>query len=193
VTPERRAGRGIGPDGTLVVWSRAQGTRGTRWRSTRSDARGVISVLTMETTPDGRLDRLELATDRGMLTLHPDSGRGALHGNVVTADGVRHLELPWSPEHALVVDDEPLALEAAVARLVDPIGDRTSDAIELQIVRLDRRLEPETASLVLEIEPNGSTVARDPLTGQSVRLAGPPSGRPLDELADAADWPLERD
>ena len=32
---------------------------------------------------------------------------------------------------------------------------------------------------------------RDPLTGESVRLAGPPSGRPLGDLADAAEWPLE--
>jgi hypothetical protein len=191
VTAERRAGRGIAADGTLVVWSIAQGTRGTRWRSIRTDARGLVSALTVETTPDGRLGRLELATDRGMLTLHPDAAERALYGNVVGAEGVRHLALDWSLEHVLFVDDEPLALEAVMSRLVERIGDRSSVAIERPIVRLDRRLVPERGRLVLEIETNGSTIARDPLTGESVRLAGPPSGRPLADLADAADWPLE--
>jgi hypothetical protein len=191
VIVERRAGRGIASDGTLVVWTIARGRRGTRWRSMRTDDRGVVSALTMETAPDDRLGRLELATDRGMLTAHPDALGTALHGNVVTASGVRHLTLAWSPEHVLLVDDEPLALEAVVPHLAEAARRAVSASVDRPVVRLDRRLEPETGRLLVEIEPNGSIVSRDSLTGESVRLAGPPSGRPLAELAEPGVWPLE--
>src|SRR5437762_13324475 len=101
--PVRRAGSGIAGDGSHVVWSQAEGTRGTRWRSVRSRSGHVVAVMMIETTPDGRVGRLELATERGLLTLHPEPHETALHGNVVSAAGVRHIGLDWSPGHVLVV------------------------------------------------------------------------------------------
>ena len=68
-----------------------------------------MSDLLLEVDPDGRWTRLELATVRGILTLHPDLDGTAVHGNVVTPDGVVPLTFAWSPQHRLVVAGEPVA------------------------------------------------------------------------------------
>lgn len=113
----RRAGRLALPDGTIVLWSVAEGRRGRRWRSLSVDAGGhVVSDLLLETDPDGRWTRLELARAKGILTLHPEPDGGAVHGNVVTPDGVAPVALPWRPGHALAIVDEPVAAAALGVR-----------------------------------------------------------------------------
>jgi hypothetical protein len=98
----RRGGRATLPDGGEVIWSVADGRRGRRWRAETIRAGVLTSSLLLEVGVDGRPVRLELATAAGLLTLHPETG--ALHGNAVTADGVRHLTFPWSDDHGLEVD-----------------------------------------------------------------------------------------
>lgn len=93
-----------------MLWSVAEGSRGRRWRSLRlaSDGRPASDLL-LELDPAGRWARLELATAAGLLTLHPDPDGRSIHGNVVTAAGMRHLALGWGSGHRLVVDGEPVA------------------------------------------------------------------------------------
>jgi hypothetical protein len=107
----RRGGRVTLPDGSDVVWSVADGRRGRRWRVATLRAGVLTSSLLLEVGVDGRLDRLELTTPAGLLTLHPEA-TGSLHGNVVTGTGVRHLAFPWSDDHGLEI--EGLALPSAV-------------------------------------------------------------------------------
>lgn len=102
--PERTGGTGILPGGERLTWSVAEGARGTRWReSVERDGRLVRSLL-LEVAPHGRVTRLELTTAAGLLTLHPEPDESALHGNVVTPTGIRHLAFDWGPDHALRVE-----------------------------------------------------------------------------------------
>jgi len=117
----RRAGRRRGRGGETILWSVAEGRRGRRWRSLRRDAAGaVVSDLILEIDPGGRLARLELATAAGILTLHPTSDGRSIHGNVVTERGVVALALPWSPDHRLLLPDEPVAAAALGSDAVNP-------------------------------------------------------------------------
>jgi hypothetical protein len=119
----RRAGRIDLAGGEAALWSVAEGRLGRRWRSVRLDAAGtLLSDLLLDLDPAGRWTRLELATARGILTLHPDPDGCAVHGNAVTERGVVPLAFPWSPGHRLVVEGEPVA---AVA-LGGPSGDASS-------------------------------------------------------------------
>jgi hypothetical protein len=99
----RRAGSGRQVDGSDVTWSIAEGERGRRWRWTVSDLGLVRHVALVEIDPAGAFTRLELATALGLLTLHPEPDRRSIHGNVVTADGVRPLALDWSASAALAI------------------------------------------------------------------------------------------
>lgn len=105
----RRAGRLDTAGGETVLWSVAEGQRGRRWRSVRIAQGAVVVDLLLEVHPDGRWARLELATAAGLLTLHPESDRRSVHGNVVTPAGMRHLALGWGSAHRLVVEGEPVA------------------------------------------------------------------------------------
>ncbi len=121
----RRAGRLDLGGGESVLWSVAEGRRGRRWRSIRRDAtERLVSDLLLELDPTGSWARLELATSRGILTLHPAPGGGAAHGNVVTATGVAPLTFAWSRAHRLVIVGEPVANAAlGVAGAPDtPVG-----------------------------------------------------------------------
>ncbi len=113
-------------DGTLLVWSVAEGARGRRWRTVATRAGAVTHALLLELGHAGRLARLELTTPAGMLTLHPEPDERSIHGNVVSADGVRPLAFAWSPEHELEVADRPLTLAAALhrRRATVAVGDR---------------------------------------------------------------------
>ena len=83
-----------------------------------ASSNGVIShALLLEVDTNGRPSRLELTTPAGLLTLHPEEGSGALHGNVVAADGVRHLSLAWSAEHGLAIEGRPVASAVTAHRL----------------------------------------------------------------------------
>ena len=109
----RRAGTGTLPDGRLVTWSVAEGTRGRRWRWTIGSPAGLGHAGLVELDPDGRFGRLELETARGMLTLHPDPDRQAAHGNVVRPSGVDPVEVAWSDDDGLAIEDDPFGSAVA--------------------------------------------------------------------------------
>ncbi len=162
--PLRRAGRGRASDRGLVVWSVSEGRRGRRWREVRSSADGaVVSSLLLELDPDGSFSHAELATQAGLLTLHPERD-GTLHGNVITAAGIEHVRgLPWTPESVVLVEGSPVAAAAAAAAAGDGRAHRAI-VIGLDLAwRVEERAEPSTA-----------------LDGRGVPL-----------LADASEWPLE--
>ena len=82
----RRAGRLDRGGGESLLWSVAEGRRGRRWRSVRRNPAGVlVSDLLLEVDPEGRWTRLELATARGILVLHPDLGVTATDAVVAPA------------------------------------------------------------------------------------------------------------
>jgi hypothetical protein len=110
----RRAGTGALPDGWLVTWTVAEGTRGRRWRWTVVSPAGMRHAGLVELDPDGRFGRLELETAHGMLTLHPDLDRRAAHGNVARPGGVDPVEIAWSDDDGLAMEDDPFG--SAVAR-----------------------------------------------------------------------------
>jgi hypothetical protein len=91
----RRAGRGTLPDGGIVTWSAADGTRGRRWRWTVTDGRVLRHAGLIELDSARRFSRLELSSRAGLLTFHPERDSRSIHGNIVTPDGVRPLAFPW--------------------------------------------------------------------------------------------------
>ncbi len=143
----RRAGRLDAGGGESILWSVAEGRRGRRWRSIRRDAsHQLVSDLLVEVDPDGRWARLELATARGILTLHPEPDEAAVHGNVVTPDGVVPLAFAWSSAHRLVVAGEPIAGAALGAR---PAGATTGPGLvvgrDLSVCAVDTLTPPSTS------------------------------------------------
>jgi len=144
------------------------------------------SAVLLETDARGRPVRLEVATAGGLLTLHPDRSEGALHGNIVTPDGIRHLAFAWSPRHEVLVEGEPLVTVAAAGRLSAslPAG-RSKD---LPVVRVARTLEAE--AVVRRFERIDGTRWRVGAEGEGDEVAVDAEGLP-DGLADGAGWPLE--
>jgi len=121
----RRAGAGLLADGSTLVWSVADGHRGRRWRAVATLDGAITHALLLEVDAGGRPSKIELTTPAGMLTLHPEEGSGRLHGNVVTAEGVRHLALAWSDQHGLEVEGRPIASAVTAHRLASstPVGE----------------------------------------------------------------------
>jgi hypothetical protein len=159
----RRAGHGRAPDGALVTWTVAEGRRGMRWREVVRAGEGIRSSLLLELDPDGRFSHLELSTAAGLLTLHPEPD-GTLHGNVVTAEGMRHVAgLAWDPDGVVLLDGSAVCLAAAVRA-----GRASASCLR---IRLD---------LALEI---GATSVDG--------LAATSDGLPI--LVHGASWPLEED
>lgn len=111
----RRAGRAGLLDGSLLLWSIAEGGRGARWRASTRRGDVLLSDLLLEVGLDGRPGRLEITTAAGQLTLHPSPDGLAAHGNVVTPDGVRPLTYEWSPGHWFESRQGP-AVAAAMCR-----------------------------------------------------------------------------
>lgn len=184
----RRAGRGRLADGSILIWSVAEGRHGRRWRAHSTKDGSITHALLLEVGLDGRPARLELTTPGGMLTLHPESTGATLHGNVVTAEGMRHLAFGWGPDHELEVDGRPLASALTAHRLAGstPAGEGrdvrvVAIAADLSIREGTRRFTRVSAT-DWRIEGNGEPRS----------LAVDERGIPLG-LADAEEWPLERD
>ena len=168
-TPVRLAGHGRREDGALVTWTLAEGRKGRRWREAVSRDGRLLHTLLFETGPDRRFTHLELASPAGLATLHPE-GDGTLHGNVVEADGVRHVVgLPYPVDATVVVGGAALA-SAALAWMVEG-GLTIERVVELDPATLhliDRPLEPQD---LIAIDADGAPAA----------------------LVDGASWPLETD
>jgi hypothetical protein len=105
----RRAGRGRLPDGAHVTWSVADGSRGRRWRWTLADVGSFVHSGLIELDSKAQFARLELATRHGMLTLHPEPDGLSIHGNVVSAAGVRGLAFSWHPGASLAIAADAFA------------------------------------------------------------------------------------
>lgn len=133
----RRAGRGRILDGRLVTWSVAEGGRGRRWRWTVATGEGTLEhVGLIELDTSGRFVRLELETAAGMLTFHPANDGLTAHGNVVRAELVEPIMVPWTSDTGVRIVGDPFAsaLLASRGRLVTiapdltlSVGDPTED------------------------------------------------------------------
>ncbi len=139
----RVAGIATLADGSQITWSVADGRRGRRWRAVTRRPGSPIASLLLEVGIDGRPTRVELGTDAGLLTLHP-GGSDGLYGNVVTADGIRHLALPWTEHHELEV--EPLAISGAVTarRLGGRLAAGEGTAVPVVVVGADLSVREAT-------------------------------------------------
>ena len=185
--PTRIGGRARTIDGATIVWSRADGTRGTRWREVLDrDGRMTRTVL-VEVSSDGFINRLEVATPAGLLTLHPGAAGSTLHGNVVTPNGVRHLSFPWGRDHDILLLGSPAIASTTLSRIASavPVG----QAIGMEMLVIDDALEPRLLPWRIQREGESTWEVRQPETGQVRRLTLDPTGYPV--LADAEVWPLE--
>jgi hypothetical protein len=178
----RRAGSGRLPDGALVTWTVADGSKGRRWREAVSDASGIRHSLLFETAPDRRFSHLELSTPAGLLTLHPE-GDGTLHGNVVDPSGVRHVVgLPWEPD-GLVDLEGSVVTAAACAWLLE--RERSGGAgAPAVVLGIGHALSLDTHRVAVARRWDGSWG----IAGAS-RFAADLDGLPV--LADGLTWPLE--
>jgi hypothetical protein len=184
----RRAGTGRLIDGAILTWSLADGRRGRRWRAVTTLDAVITHALLLEVDLDGRTARLELTTPVGLLTLHPDQDGTNLHGNVVGAQGVRHIALPWSDAHGLSVDGGPIADAATAHRLAGTCGVGDSVAIGVVAIAPDLSIRAETVRF--ERAASGTWRIAGP-TGERT-MAIDPRGIPTG-LAGAEEWPLELD
>jgi hypothetical protein len=134
--PVRRAGCAELGDGATATWTLSEGTKGRRWREVVVRDGAIVHSLLLETFPDGRFAHLELSTPAGLLTLHPE-GDGTLHGNAVTAGGVRHVVgLPWPTGSVVLVEG------SVVARAAATLGAAGSGSVPTVVIRRDLTLAP---------------------------------------------------
>ena len=188
MTWDRRGGHATGPTGDRITWSLAEGARGTRWRESASRGGALIRGILLEVTPAGGVMRLELATAEGLLTLHPEPDASAIHGNVVTPHGIRHLAFDWSPSHELVVAASLATDTVAVRRLAAtvPVGGRA----EVDVLAIDDALQPRPDRWAIE-RPADDRWAFQPKRaehpGREIRVG--PDGLPILDAAET--WSLE--
>lgn len=184
----RRGGTASLPGGRRLVWSVADGRRGRRWRSVTTHGGGRLeAALLVETTPDGGLSKLELATGEGLLTLHPEGDPRRLHGNTVRASGIEHHALPWSDGHALLVGASPVTAAIAVQGPAAPIGVGEGSSIPVVEVGIDLRVRRATWRVARTGERRWWLLAAD--GGPSLRLETDDDGVPT--AHDGRSWPLE--
>ena len=103
VEPVRLGGVTRHEEGCDLVWSIADGRRGRRWREACARLGRVWAARVLESGPEGRFSRLEVASPSGLLTLHPSEDGRTLYGNAVTPSGMRHVALPWGDAHRILV------------------------------------------------------------------------------------------
>ena len=184
----RRAGRVRLDDGTLLIWSVAGGRRGRRWRAMTSRDGRLLEARLLEVDDGGRPARLEITNTSGVLTLHPDPA-GGLHGNVVTADGVRHVALDWSDAHEIAVDRSPIATAVSALRLapVIPVGEGRE--VDVVAVTMDLEVEPGQRRFERVSDATWRITGGDETRSVTIDERGIPIWP--DGRADSAEWPLE--
>jgi hypothetical protein len=183
----RRAGRGILPDGATLIWSAADGERGRRWRATATlDGRMTHAVL-LETSPGGKVLRLELATTSGLLTLHPERDGRSIHGNIIHVGGVRPLMFPWSVDHELEIVDRPGPTAVMVGRLARTVHVGGGETVPVLSIDASLVVRPGTR-LVRRLTAERWLVA-DVTGGRETTIELDADGIPV--LGAPADWPLD--
>jgi hypothetical protein len=180
----RRAGHVRAADGASVTWSVAEGHRGRRWRElvrVGNGRPGIRHSLLLETDPDGTFSHLELSTEAGLLTLHPEAD-GTLHGNAIVdhgeaglrdATGVEHVRgLAWSRDGLALVDRSLICRLAGVHLLRTRLAAFTShdqpviwipDTLWLEVKpvrveRIDERRWRIGAAPLVEVDDDGLPV-----------------------------------
>jgi hypothetical protein len=106
---------------------------------------GLRHAGLVELDAEGRFVRLELETAEGMLTLHPDTERSAVHGNVVRRERVDPIEFRWSDDDAVAIDGDPFGSAVAGWR-----GRGWRVGMDLSILRAD-----DGHSAALELDGRG--------------------------------------
>lgn len=187
MAPVRRGGRATTIGGDLLLWSEAEGARGTRWRESLIRDGAMVRSLLLEVSAAGRPTRLELTAPAGLLTLHPEPDESELHGNVVGADGIRHLAFPWSGEHELLILGSPASTTITLRRLAGMLVVGASRVLD--VVRIDDDLDPRVAHWNVERVARHAWHLRDVGGSEERRLSVGDDGRPL--LPDDVAWPLE--
>jgi hypothetical protein len=184
----RFGGLATRPDGSQLVWTFAEGTRGTRWREAVHRDGTLRRSLLLEVTPDGWLTRLEAATTAGLLTLHPQGDLSAMHGNVVTPIGVRHLAYAWSASLHLAFDGSPATAAVLLRRVAGHVA--VGDSIEVDGLHVDDALEPAASRWRIERVAVDSWRLRPTSGGGATLEIGlTPDGVPVH--ADGETWALE--
>jgi hypothetical protein len=185
----RLGGRAELAGGGTVIWSVAEGRRGRRWReAVTRDGRLDRSIL-LEVSPAGRPSYLELATPAGLLTLHPDPEERALHGNVVTIGGIRHLRFDWSLEHELDVVGSTVVAAAARHRLTGIVA--VGEGRRIPALRIGDRLDPGPSTRRVTRTSLGGWHVVGLETDEEQTLILDDDGVPL--LPGTVFWPLETD
>ena len=187
MTPVRRGGHSRNPLGDLITWSEAERECGTRWRESLERDGELSRSLLIEASRDGRPTRLEMTTHAGLLTLHPEPDQSALHGNVVTRGGIRHLAFPWSPEHELFVPASPASATIGIRRFAGSMV--VGAAITVDLVYVDDELDPRPARWRVERIGSHGWHLHDIDGSEERRLTVADDGRPV--LLDEVVWPLE--
>jgi hypothetical protein len=150
---------------------------------------GLAHALLLEVSTAGRPARLELSNATGLLTLHPNAAESEIHGNVVTPTEIRHLRLPWSPEHELLVAGSPGTRAVALTRLARSVP--AGEGVRVAFLRIDDALDPRPASwLVTHVGP-GDWHLQDLESAEAVTMRLDADGVPM--LPDGIEWPLELD
>lgn len=182
--PVRRGGRLVEPDGRVVTWSMAEGTRGRRWRWTVVDERGaLVAAHTVELDRDGRFARLESAAAGGLLALHRETD-ASLHGNRVAGHGVGHLTVPAPASDVIVVGSGPIGLAIASAAM-------PPDGGVIDVVEVGDDLDVAVVEASVRRAGDGSIELRTGLGARRVRLGV--DGLPSDDGGASTSWPLELD
>jgi hypothetical protein len=195
-TESRIGGRATMPSGERLTWSAASGARGTRWREAVDLDGRLIRSLMLEVSPAGRPTRLELTTLEGLLTLHPEPDESAIHGNVVSPSGVRHLALPWSPDDELWIVGSAAAIAVTLARVAGIV--RIGETVLVRSLRLDDELVPRQVERRIERRGEGAWQSSVTPTagGREESIADAAVDIELGEwgrivLDGAVQWPLE--
>jgi hypothetical protein len=186
----RLGGRSELPSGEVVAWSVADGGRGRRWRETATRDGVLIRAVLFEADRSGRVERLELVSSAGLLTLHPADDDSAIHGNVVTPTGIRHLAFEWHDQAVLFVEGSPAAAAIAMGRLARRVPIGATERVST--IRIDGRLDPrptvwdvtrseERTWRLVEVSNEASRAER------TVRI----DDNGLVDMPGSVSWPLE--
>lgn len=145
-------------------------------------------ALLLEVAADGGIDKLEVATPAGLLTLHPAFLEESLHGNVVRPSGIEHISLPWSPLGAVLVGASPITAAVVAVALGDLVGVGEGASFAAVEVAEDLSVRHATWRAARVGERRWQLLAAD--RGPSVTVTLDDDGVPAG-LDDAEGWPLE--
>jgi hypothetical protein len=141
----------------------------------------------LETSPGGKVLRLELATASGLLTLHPAADGRSIHGNIVHVGGVRPLAFAWSVDHELEIVDRPGPTVVMVRRLAKTVEVGGGETVPVLSIDASLVVRPGNR-MVRRLSPERWLIA-DVAGGREMTIELDADGIPV--LGAPADWPLD--